>query len=76
MKESKEDIPPNSRLFVLHGRNTTKEELQEAFEKYGKVEDVWMVRDRESHDLKGTNVVSFHALTLGSILLRIESFHP
>lgn len=53
MKESKEDIPPNSRLFVLHGKNTTREELQEAFEKFGKIEDIWMVRDRESHELKG-----------------------
>ncbi len=53
MKEGKEDIPPNSRLFVLHGKNTTREELQEAFQKYGTVEDIWMVRDRDTHDLKG-----------------------
>lgn len=57
MRESKEDVPPNSRLFVLHGKNATKEELQEAFEKYGKVEDIWMVRDKESGEVKGEFVV-------------------
>lgn len=53
MRDSREETPPYSKLFVLHGKNTTKFDLQEAFEKYGKIQDIWMVRDRESQELKG-----------------------
>lgn len=67
MKDSKEDVPPNSRLFVLHGKNATKEELQEAFEIFGKVENIWMVRDRETGEFKGEFSVDSHVSEVESV---------
>jgi RNA recognition motif-containing protein len=46
--------PPNSRLFILCSKSVTDEELREAFNKYGHIEDIWIVKDKMSGDNKGT----------------------
>lgn len=70
MKDSREELPPYSKLFVLHGKNTSKQELQDAFEKFGKIQDLWMVRDRESQELKG---ISSHQLIYYTVLKYLHS---
>lgn len=47
------DNPPNSRLFIVCNKNITEEEFQEAFEKYGNIEEIWVVRDRTTRKPKG-----------------------
>lgn len=56
MKGNKDDIPPNSRIFILHERSTTKEEINEAFKRFGTIDDIWMVRDRGSGENKGRSI--------------------
>lgn len=53
-KPFKHDDPPNSRLFVAHTRQASEAELREAFEKYGKLEDVYLCRDKNTGEQKGT----------------------
>ncbi|VDP10120.1 unnamed protein product [Soboliphyme baturini] len=48
------DYPPNSRLFVLCAKDVTEDELHAGFDKFGQIEDVWIVRSK-SGEAKGTN---------------------
>jgi hypothetical protein len=50
------DEPPNSRLFIVCNKNITEEEFRSAFEKYGTIEEIWVVRDRNTGDPKGNQV--------------------
>jgi hypothetical protein len=47
------DYPPFSRLFVLYPKSAAEIELKELFENYGPVEDVWIVREKETGLSKG-----------------------
>lgn len=51
------DDPPNSRLFIVCNKNITEEEFRSAFEKYGTIEEIWVVRDRNTGDPKGNQIV-------------------
>jgi RNA recognition motif-containing protein len=50
------DEPPNSRLFIVCNKNITEEEFRSAFEKYGTIEEIWVVRDRNTGAPKGKQV--------------------
>jgi len=43
---SKADSPPNSRIFIVCGKNITEDEFRECFGAYGTVEEVWVLKDR------------------------------
>lgn len=47
------DNPPNSRLFILCGRNVTEGELRESFERFGEIKELWIVKDKASGESKG-----------------------
>ena len=49
--------PQHNRLFVLGGREAGDDEFREAFSKFGLVEDVWTVKDRNTGESKGKVVV-------------------
>ncbi|BET02238.1 RNA recognition motif. (a.k.a. RRM, RBD, or RNP domain) [Nesidiocoris tenuis] len=51
--------PPNSRLFILCGKTVTDEELHEAFDKYGHIKDIWIVKDRNTMESKGVVYIKF-----------------
>lgn len=53
----KNDDPPNSRLFVICHKSLEEEELRKAFEKFGNIEDIWVVKDRNTGENKGTTPV-------------------
>ena len=53
------DDPPNSRLFIVCNKNITEEEFRSAFEKYGTIEEIWVVKDRNSGEPKGELIVKF-----------------
>ncbi|XP_015600208.1 RNA-binding protein 45 isoform X2 [Cephus cinctus] len=56
---SKNDDPPNSRLFVICHKSLEEEDLRKAFEKFGKIEDIWVVRDRNTGENKGVTYIKF-----------------
>lgn len=59
-KEQNYDDPPNSRLFILCGRNVTEDNLREAFEKFGTIKELWIVKDKNSGESKGTYIHTHH----------------
>lgn len=57
---AKNDDPPNSRLFVISHKSLDEHDLRKAFEKFGKIEDVWVVRDRHTGENKGKFVQKWY----------------
>lgn len=55
---SKNDDPPNSRLFVICHKSLEEDDLRKAFEKFGKIEDIWVVKDRNTGENKGDDTLS------------------
>ena len=51
---SKNDDPPNSRLFVICHKSLEEEDLRKAFEKFGRIEDIWVVKDKNTGENKGS----------------------
>lgn len=47
------DDPPFSRLFLLIPKAMSEEELRNAFQIHGKIQDIHMVRDRRNQESKG-----------------------
>ena len=43
----------HNRLFILGGKEASEEEFRDAFSKYGTVQDVWIVKDRQNGENKG-----------------------
>lgn len=56
---SKNDDPPNSRLFVICHKSLEEDELRKSFEKFGKIEDIWVVKDRNTGENKGVTYIKF-----------------
>lgn len=54
-KEPVSDEPPYSRLFVVYNRKdpVTEEEIREDFCQYGDVQDIFLVKDRNTGEPKG-----------------------
>ncbi|XP_070566589.1 RNA-binding protein 45-like [Ptychodera flava] len=53
------DRPPYSRLFIVCARHHTEEDLRRYFDRYGVIEDVWVVRDRGSKESRGVAYIKF-----------------
>lgn len=56
---SKADDPPNSRLFIICSKSLTEDDFRDAFAKFGTIEEVWIVRDRQSGDPKGVAYIKY-----------------
>ena len=56
---NKYDDPPNSRLFIVCDKNITEDEFREAFEPYGVIEEVWILKERSSGESKGIVYIKF-----------------
>ena len=56
---SKYDDPPNSRLFIVCGKNITEEQFQESFSPYGTIEEVWVLKDRHTQEPKGITYIKY-----------------
>ena len=48
------DAPENCRLFILAGKGMKEELFREKFEQFGKIEDLWIVKDKRTNDDKGS----------------------
>ena len=47
------DDPPNSRLFILCPKGTTEQEFRDGFEKFGHIEDIWIIKDKRTNEDRG-----------------------
>ncbi len=55
----KYDDPPNSRLFIVCGKQITEEQFRESFGAYGAIEEVWVLKDRVTGEPKGVTYIKF-----------------
>ena len=55
-EKNSSDIPPMSRLFIICSKSITERDLRDSFEKFGEIEEIWVVKDKTSGDPKGTNI--------------------
>uniref|UniRef100_A0A3B3C9Q6 RNA binding motif protein 45 n=1 Tax=Oryzias melastigma TaxID=30732 RepID=A0A3B3C9Q6_ORYME len=53
------DDPPNSRLFLVTSRSITEDELRERFSRFGDIQGVWVVKDRQTKESKGISYIKF-----------------
>ncbi|XP_033763032.1 RNA-binding protein 45-like isoform X2 [Pecten maximus] len=59
-RDLQEDVrPPNSRLFVICGKGVKEETFKDAFEEYGTIEDIWVVKDKRTNEDKGVAYIKF-----------------
>ena len=65
------DFPPFSRVFVVCSRGHKEEDIQAAFQQFGQIEDVWMVKDRMTKENKGICYVKYDKAS--SAALAIEN---
>lgn len=55
----RKDDPPNSRLFIMCGKQITEEQFRESFGPYGTIEEVWIVKDKVTREPKGVTYIKF-----------------
>ncbi|XP_063691273.1 RNA-binding protein 45-like [Bolinopsis microptera] len=67
------DNPPFSRLFVVCSKNHTDDDIKEAFGSYGKLQDVWVVTDRNTQERKGIAYIKFEKASEAHIAM--EKLH-
>lgn len=56
--EYSDDAPPNSRLFIICGKDITEEDFRDAFESHGTVEKIEIHRDKNGNS-KGLAYIKF-----------------
>lgn len=54
---SNSDDPPNSRLFIICSKQLNEDDFRKEFSKFGKIEELWVVKDRQTGERKGTCVL-------------------
>uniref|UniRef100_A0A8W7PWR0 RRM domain-containing protein n=1 Tax=Anopheles coluzzii TaxID=1518534 RepID=A0A8W7PWR0_ANOCL len=58
-EKSSADTPPMSRLFIICSKSVTEENLREHFDKFGDIEEIWIVKDRATGEGKGAGAGVF-----------------
>uniref|UniRef100_A0AAG5DD72 RRM domain-containing protein n=1 Tax=Anopheles atroparvus TaxID=41427 RepID=A0AAG5DD72_ANOAO len=58
-EKSPADIPPMSRLFIICSKSVTEENLREHFDKFGDIEEIWIVKDRSTGEGKGVAYIKY-----------------
>ncbi|KXJ28338.1 RNA-binding protein 45 [Exaiptasia diaphana] len=53
------DNPPFSRVFVVCSKRHTSDDMRIAFEPYGVIEDIWMVKDKVTKENRGVCYIKF-----------------
>jgi len=57
------DKPPFSRVFVVCGKSHSSDNLRTAFEEFGTVEDVWVVKDKHTKENRGVAYIKFSKMS-------------
>lgn len=66
------DEPPMSRLFIICNKANSEEDFRSAFEQFGEIEEIWVVRDKHSGENKGKSY-SITLLACVVVVLAIAS---
>lgn len=53
------DKPPFSRVFIVCGKKHTSDDLRNCFQEYGTVEDIWVVKDKNTKENRGIAYIKF-----------------
>uniref|UniRef100_A0A671MTM0 RRM domain-containing protein n=1 Tax=Sinocyclocheilus anshuiensis TaxID=1608454 RepID=A0A671MTM0_9TELE len=53
------DEPANSRLFLVTSKTITEEIIREHFAAFGEIQDIWVVKDKQTKESKGVSFVKF-----------------
>ncbi|XP_072541904.1 RNA-binding protein 45 [Salminus brasiliensis] len=53
------DEPPNSRLFLVTSKSITEDIIREHFSSFGEIQDIWVVKDKQTKESKGVSFVKF-----------------
>ncbi|KAJ3655520.1 hypothetical protein Zmor_014647 [Zophobas morio] len=53
------DDPPNSRLFIIGSKMLSEQDFRDAFESFGHIEEIWMVKDKQTGDNKGVTYIKY-----------------
>ncbi|XP_071957630.1 RNA-binding protein 45-like [Antedon mediterranea] len=53
------DHPTNSRIFIVCGKNQDEDSLRTHFDKYGSIEDVYVVKDKVTKQNKGVAYIKY-----------------
>lgn len=71
------DLPVHSRLFVVHGKDTNESDLRDAFNSYGEVEDVNMLKKKcpDTRELVSTGVSFVKFKKASQAAKAIEELH-
>ncbi len=66
---SNSDFPPFSRVFVVCSKSHNEDVIKEAFQQFGTVEDVWMVKDRMTKENKGICYVKYDKASAAALAI-------
>lgn len=53
------DEPPNSRLFLVTSKSITEDTIRESFASFGEIQDIWVVKDKQTKESKGVAFIKF-----------------
>jgi len=53
------DKPAFSRVFIVCGKRHSSEDLKDCFQEYGSVEDIWVVKDKNTKENRGIAYIKF-----------------
>ncbi|KAL3282370.1 hypothetical protein HHI36_005556 [Cryptolaemus montrouzieri] len=51
--------PPNSRLFIIGSKSLNENQYREAFQEFGEIEEIWVVKDRNTGENKGVTYIKY-----------------
>ncbi|OCT63651.1 RNA-binding protein 45 isoform X1 [Xenopus laevis] len=53
------DDPPNSRVFLVVSKYATEDLIRERFSDFGEIQDIWVVKDKQTKESKGIAFVKY-----------------
>lgn len=68
-EDASEDTPPYSRLFIVCERRYSEQDLQEAFSKFGTIEDIRIPRDFNTGESRGVAYIKFAKTSEAAVAL-------
>jgi len=68
-KRERDDRPAFSRLFVVCSKHHSQDDLKDAFRDYGHVEDVWIVKDKNTKENRGIAYIQYAKMSEACLAL-------
>lgn len=68
-----ENVPANSRVFVLCSKTATEADLEERLSRYGTIQSARIIRDKETQTSKGIGYVKYTLASAAALAIEQES---